>query len=186
MKHLTLILAASSLVGCSNSSTPVTASSDTPSRDSLTADADTGSQPSAEPTPIKTDLVTSVAGPELLKRFYQTPFSWTSGPIDWAGLTPQERSRAIIGGGLVRATYNDATVRVLESYYSSGKLKLRAQELFQNGQWIRNGPEFFYQDNGDFELLFRLNGEVDGPVVTFNAAGIEQAREAWKDGVPVQ
>jgi hypothetical protein len=98
----------------------------------------------------------------------------------------EERSQALVGGGFTRNQYNGNTVRIKEWYYDPKNIKNRWQEELRNGQWMRHGPEVFYHKDGRYEIMFRIDGEPEGPRIYFGADGQETSRQLYKGGIPVE
>ncbi|MDQ3329619.1 MAG: hypothetical protein M3552_03030 [Planctomycetota bacterium] len=131
---------------------PPTASDAEPQSDSPRVDEQTLlNEPKKKPGPP--EKVAFLAPPELQAQFYYVSFAWTNGPGNWDYMTREERSQALLGtdGGFARNQYNGNTVRIKEVYYDPQNMKNRWQEELRNGQWVRHGPEVFYQP---VEVLF--------------------------------
>jgi hypothetical protein len=134
------------------------------------------------------EKVAFLAPPELQAQFSYVSFAWTNGPVNWDYMPRKERSQALLGfdGGFTRIQYDGDTVRIKEVYYDPKNIKNRWQEELRNAQWVRHGPEVFYHQDGRFEILFRIDGEVEGPCIDFDANGQETSRQLYKGGIPVE
>lgn len=165
-------------------------SSDAPEEPEADAPPNPAVAPSPEVAPERMkvpDDINSLASMDLTELFYRTSFRWGNGPGHWEYLDRQQRSAALFGSGIVRNEYQDSfsgnPVRIKEHYYEPGKLKTRWQEEQRGGRWVSHGPEVFWEDDGTFEVLFRIDGEVEGPRIYFDAEGKELRRDHYREGV---
>lgn len=158
--------------------------SPTPGNDGKANENTPRDDPMKKPGPP--EKVAFLAPREVAAQFTYVPFAWSNAPANVDYLTPEERGQASMFGGFTRYTSGD-TVRIKEIYYIEPlSMKHRWQEELRNGQWVMHGPEVFYDEDGRYEIAFRIDGEFEGPRIYFSADGQETSRQLYKGGIPVE